>query len=119
MSDTTNPLPQCARCGRTLPRPLKPLWPALVFCPCGAPGRPFPEPISEEQAAVRRQIMQGINRRRAGKGPIGGPHPEPPEHTPESPLDAPTHVPEGGVSVPPAHGKRSPAGTRDECTGEP
>lgn len=114
-----NPLPKCARCGRTLPRPLKPLWPAVVFCPCGAPGRKFPEPISEEQVAIRRQTMQKVNARRLGKGKVRGQPAKPPERLTEGRLDASSHVPDGGLSVPPAHGKKRPAKTGDDCTGEP
>ena len=57
MSDgKVNPLPKCARCGRTLPRPLKPLSPAVTICPCDEGESAFDEPQSGSPAA------QGVGR---------------------------------------------------------
>ena len=53
----TLPLPVCG-CGRTLPRPLKPLWPATVWCVCGA-ARTFPSPRSEKQLEHLKRVSAG------------------------------------------------------------
>ena len=119
MSDgKTNPLSKCARCGRTQPRPLPIIWPATVWCVCGV-AKNYPEPISPEQAAVRRQTMQRINARRGRNGAVKAQDVDTPERAIEERLDGSTHVPEGGASVPPGQRKRSPAGTDVNCTGKP
>ena len=63
--------------------------------------------------------MQKINARRTGKGKVRGLHSDPPEHGVEGLLDASTHVPEAGSSVPPAQGKKQPAEVEGECAGAP
>jgi hypothetical protein len=57
----TDELPRCG-CGRTLPRPMPCLWPATVFCPCGARHN-FPR--RETSAKVRAQAREMGRKRQA------------------------------------------------------
>lgn len=62
----SQPLPVCA-CGRTLPRPRRCLWPAVVFCPCGAAHR-FPRrEASARQRELARARCHTINQRRKAR----------------------------------------------------
>lgn len=71
----TEPLPRCA-CGRTLPRPLKPLWPATVFCPCGArhnfPRRETSAKVREQAREMGRKRQAAIRSEKAKNGGLGG-----------------------------------------------
>jgi hypothetical protein len=63
------PLARQCGCGRTIPPPLKSLWPAAVFCQCGArhnfPRRETPAKVRERA----REAMLRFNEKRARQSP--------------------------------------------------
>ena len=70
MSATLKSLPKCG-CGRTMPPPMPCIWPATVFCPCGA-RRNFPRMVSSRQAEASRVKIKKANESRRVKVTQGG-----------------------------------------------
>ena len=80
----TKPLPVCV-CGRTLPRPLPCIWPATVWCTCGAA---YSFPRREASAKVRelaREMGRATQARKRAERAEGGVTPSPAPPAPGKP----------------------------------
>jgi hypothetical protein len=96
-------------CGRTIPRPVKALWPATVFCPCGArhnfPRRETPAKVRERA----REAMRRLNEKRARLTPgcptPTGTRPGPGTGSTETPSAKSHGSNHRGVGVPGAEGE--------------
>ena len=111
------PLPKCA-CGRTIPPPLKPLWPAAVFCQCGArhnfPRREASDTVREQARAMGRKQQAALRLEKAknstpGAGPVSDPYPSPinsAEQLHEAPGPVCPIVRRRGVGAPSTNGGR-------------